>query len=488
MLTSLAALFFLKVGLRSVPFPILALRTDSWPLTHWNTWVLVACIQRVDLVEKRPEALPKREEHAMLIRFEVENFRSIVGPAELTMVAIDEDRPQARNRDRIPASLLTTAGIFGPNASGKSNVLAALVWLRRAISQSLRTWDESIPVEPFAFGEARSHDSSFSLEMEVDGVRFDYLLDVGRERVSYEALFHYPEGRKRRIFERDGNQLDLQRGLGVLAGTRALLTDRSLVLSIMRRFDEPLTRSFARSALRMTTLGHSLTGYRALPSGRLSSMSLFGISSDDDQDLLFELEEEEWRSEQQLLRQQAMSMLRLADLGVTDVLVDPVPNDGTPINLSKRVPKLVHASGQDRVPFAYRDESAGTRTWFELIGPVLEALRRGSIVLFDELDASLHPTLTVQILHLFQNHASNPKGAQLLFTSHDTNLLNHLGRDEVWLTDKTDGATRFAPLSGFAGERVRRSKNLETAYLSGRFGGLPDVTRPEVLRDLGLIG
>jgi hypothetical protein len=424
----------------------------------------------------------------MLIRFEVENFRSIVEPAELTLVAVDEDRPQVRSHERIGASLLTVAGIFGPNASGKSNVLAALVWVRRAVSQSLRAWDDGIPVEPFAFGETISRDSSFTVEMEVRGVRFVYLLDVGHERVSYEALFHYPEGRKRRIFERDGNHLELQRGLGVLSGARSLLTDRSLALSIMRRFDEPLTLSFSQSLLGMNSLGQSLSGFRQAPHGRFASMSLFEVE-DDGQDTLFGFDDEdEWRSEPQLRRHQAMSMLRLADLGVTDVLIDRTPADGGPANVSRRVPKLVHSSGRYTVPFDYRDESAGTRTWFELIGPVLSALRRGSIVLYDELDASLHPTLTAQIVQLFQTRASNPEGAQLIFTSHDTNLLNHLGRDEVWLTQKADGATRFAPLSNFAGERVRKSKNLEAGYLSGRFGGLPDVTKPEVLRDLGLIG
>lgn len=425
----------------------------------------------------------------MLIRFEVENFRSIVGPTELTMVAIDQDRPQAREHELISASLLTTAGIFGPNASGKSNVLAALAWVRRAVSQSLKMWDDKIPVDPFAFGEARNADTSFTLEMEVDGVRFDYLLDVGRHRVSYEALFYYPKGIKRRIFERDGNELQIRRGLGVLGGARTLLTDRSLALSIMRRFDEPLTRSFAQNVLGITSLGQSLNGYRSFPFGRLRSMSLFGAGADEeDLDLMFELEEEEWRSEQRSRRQQAMSMLRLADLGIADVEVEPPPSDGTAIRVNQRMPKLVHVAGHERIPFVYGDESAGTRTWFELIGPVMNALASGDVVLFDELDASLHPTLTLQIVRLFQSRTSNPRGAQLIFTTHDTNLLNHLGRDEVWLTQKEDGATRFAPLSDFAGERVRRSQKLEAGYLSGRFGGLPDVSRPEVLRDLGLIG
>jgi AAA15 family ATPase/GTPase len=110
-------------------------------------------------------------------------------------------------------------------------------------------------------------------------------------------------------------------------------------------------------------------------------------------------------------------------------------------------------------------------------------------VLFDELDASLHPTLTARVLDVFRSRGTNPRGAQLVFTSHHTNLLNHLNRDEVWLTEKGgDGGTRFGALSDFAGERVRRSANIESGYLSGRFGALPDVSDPAVLRALGLIG
>ena len=157
--------------------------------------------------------------------------------------------------------------------------------------------------------------------------------------------------------------------------------------------------------------------------------------------------------------------------------------------MRRRQPQLIHSSSEEAIPFDFSDESAGTQAWFALIGPVLRALEQGTIVLFDELDASLHPTLTSQLLRLFQQKSSNPRGAQLLFTSHDTNLLNHLNRDEVWLTQKDeDGATLFGALSDFAGERVRKSQNIELGYLSGRFGALPEVNRPDILRDLGLIG
>ncbi len=423
----------------------------------------------------------------MLIRFEVENFRSILEPAELSMVAVD-DRPEARTHAKLGASLVPVAGIYGPNASGKSNVLAALAWLRTSVQNSLRAWDDEIPVEPFAFGRAKAEDSSFILELEVDGVRFEYLLDVGRHRVSYEALFHYPEGRRRRVFEREANELTLQRGLGELSGTRTLLTDRSLALSIMRRFDEPITSAFSRALVQMRILGQSLNG-----SGRFvgirQSLRLFDVPQEEELDLFGDgitSDEPGWRS----ARQQAMALLQLADLGVVDVEIEEAQVEvGRGEQVTRRTPQLVHAADSERLAFDYRHESAGTRTWFQLIGPVLDALGSGALILFDELDANLHPTLTAQLIKLFKGRKSNPRGAQLLFTSHDTNLLNHLNRDEVWLTQKTtSGSTRFAALSDFAGERVRKSANLESGYLSGRFGALPDVSHPDILHELGLLG
>ena len=98
-----------------------------------------------------------------------------------------------------------------------------------------------------------------------------------------------------------------------------------------------------------------------------------------------------------------------------------------------------------------------------------------------------HPVLTVELLGLFQDRRTNPKGARLIFTTHDTNLLNHLNRDEAWLTRRRpDGSTEFGALSAFAGGAVRRSANLEKAYLDGRFGALPNIADPELHHALGL--
>ncbi|MBX6388724.1 MAG: AAA family ATPase, partial [Frankia sp.] len=209
----------------------------------------------------------------MLIRFEVSNYRSILDRVELTMVAVDRDRQEARTADKLGESLLPVAAVFGPNASGKSNVFLAFAWLRDAVRDSLRFWDRYIPVEPFAFGDGPGRTSEFRVEFLIRDVRFEYVLELDRSAVQYEGLFHYPEKKRRRIFEREGMELKLQRGLGSTSGTRELLTKSTLALSAARRFDEPLVFEFARHLLHAASLSPSYPyrSYRYRPAAPLRS-------------------------------------------------------------------------------------------------------------------------------------------------------------------------------------------------------------------------
>lgn len=408
------------------------------------------------------------------------------------MIAIDGDRPEARDQVMLGESLLPVAAVFGPNASGKSNILSACTWVRDAVQHSLRLWDDRIPLEPFAFGAGPNRPSEFVIEYLIDGVRFEYVVEVNNERVLYEGLFHYPEKKRRRIFERDDSNFKIQRGLGILSGTRELLTERTLALSIARRFNEPLVSKFAREITSIQTLGvtprRGHFGGRALRAWPRSTVQWF-----EEHDQLSLFGDGKFAESDSGLgdRGQALALLRLADLGIEDVVIDTQEirfPDSSETYPQQRV-RLLHRTGGERIPLDLAAESEGTRTWFQLIGPVLSALRYGSLLLFDELDASLHPTLSAQLIRLFHDPTTNPSGAQLIFTSHDTSLLNHLNRDEVWLTEKRpDGSTRLGALAEFAGERVRKSQNLENAYLHGRFGALPQVDQAVFLRALGLIG
>jgi predicted ATPase len=428
----------------------------------------------------------------VLLRFEVSNHRSIMQPAELSLIAVDDDRPAARKFQLLSEKVLTLAGIYGPNASGKSNVLDALAWLAAAVGRSLRLWEFAIPREPFRFGSGPERESTFEIEMIVDEVRYTYNLVVDNTNVIFEGLYSYPLRVRRTLFERVGTSISVRRGLGSLAGTKELLTPTTLALSAARRADEPEVTEFARALAGIGVLGnrHRTFGRRLRTpinfySQYNSTQEMFLDNARKSQPALFETDGQ--ASE----RDSALAMLRLADLGIDDVeIVEELISDdleGSP-NRRRRT-QLVHRSGDQRLAFDLADESDGTRTWYQIIGPVLWALRVGQLLLFDEIDASLHPRLTARLLELFQDPASNPRGAQLVFTTHDTSLLNHMNRDEVWLTEKTEGgATILKALAEYGGEKVRRSLNLERAYLQGRFGAVPELDQQIVRLVVGLSG
>lgn len=407
----------------------------------------------------------------MLLRFEAANHRSILDPIELSMIAVDDDRAATRGFERIPERVVTVAAVYGANASGKSNVLEALAWLASAVDQSLRQWRDFVPRQPFRFGDGPSTASRFEVDMMVGGVRHTYDLEVDDTSVISETLNSYPERRRRVLFERDGMGLSLRRGLSVLAGTRELLTPTTLALSAALRFDDPEVGAFGRALAGMVRL--KPRGRTTLASALAATRGVFGDSDEtvrDDIDT----------------RGIALGMLRLADLGIDDVEIDHDETRRVSVHRDQSL-KLIHRAGSQRLAFDIADESEGTLTWFGLIGPVLSALRTGQVLLFDEIDSSLHPKLSAHLLTLFQDQSTNPYGAQLIFTTHDTSLLGHLNRDEVWLTEKADdGATRLTALAEYGGDRVRRSTNLERAYLQGRFGALPEIDAHEFRRALGL--
>jgi hypothetical protein len=436
-----------------------------------------------------------RKDEAMLLRFEVSNHRSILEPTELSMIAVDAERTAVRTFELLSEPVLTVAGIYGPNASGKTNILDAIAWLATAVARSLRTWDAVVPRDPFKFGDAPSNPTTFEVEMMVDGVRYIYHLDVSDTRVLFEGLYSYPERRRRVLFERDSHDFRLRRGLGTIAGARELLTPTTLALSAAMRFNEPEVRPFGRSLAGIRARGLRRTGWAATSdSGPDIAVTrrLFEEPDLSAQATLFDDPD----AEPVVDRRSALAMLRFADLGIHDVQVVDSQEDGagplgvvrTATRARRRQLQFIHRVAGQELPLDYTEESAGTQTWFTLIGPALSALRAGRVLLFDEIDASLHPQLSAHLLELFQDPETNPLGAQLIFTTHDTSLLNHLNRDEVWLTEKVaNGSTVLTALAEFGGDKVRRSLNLEKAYLQGRFGAVPELDQFALRQALGML-
>ena len=197
----------------------------------------------------------------------------------------------------------------------------------------------------------------------------------------------------------------------------------------------------------------------------------------------------------EVLRSRVLGLLRAADRTAVDIEV--VQPDADTLDKLRQVSRilgrdnesdedvlvecelqLLHRGDGRNVAFDSEDESQGTQVWIGLVGPVLDALANGSILLVDEIDASLHPHLVARLVDLFQDPKTNPHCAQLVFNAHDTNILGNpeshaLGRDQIWLTEKNEGgASHLYSLSDF---RPRRDESIERGYLSGRYGAIPEL-------------
>lgn len=425
----------------------------------------------------------------MLLRFGVANHRSILAPIELSMIAVDHDRAAARSVGNLAERVLTVAGVYGANASGKSNVLDALAWLSKAVGGSVRVWDEEIPREPFTTNSGPANPSTFEVDMVVGDIRYTYHVELTETAVESEALYSYPERRPRTLFRREGQEVHFRRGLGGVAGTRELLTPTTLALSAAMRFPESGAREFGRALAGIVTHGLRSTAlwrFHVPPiQDEWQTIDLFRdgapIAGQDFPE-----------SDLADAKKAALRLLRYAELGIDDVKITeertevPRPGEEPFLTILQRA-HFIHQVGGRRVLFQDGQESRGTTTWFSLIGPLLHALRYGKIMLFDEIDASLHPRLSARVIEMFQDPKTNAHGAQLVFTSHDTSLLNHLNRDEVWLTEKGgNSATNLTALAEYGGDKVRRSLNIEKAYLQGRFGAVPEFDQSLLLRALDL--
>lgn len=418
----------------------------------------------------------------MLIEFRVENHRSLRDEQALSMEAgraADgaDDRP--RQVDGVNEKLLCAAGLYGANASGKTNVLAALAFMRDAVFSSHRSWspDEGVPREQFAWGPKKDEPSLFEVTIVLESIRYQYGFVASDKSFLEEWLHAWPLGKKQIWFERDASTFKFGDNL---KGENKLIEEvtrpNALFLSAAVQHKhvqlQPIFSWFrALNSYNLPPTRHSL--YRPWLSEFAVARLLEGGTSDPTQQQLFQNEEST-----ELMLERFRSMLRNADIGITDlrILKDEGPNE---LSKRQRAPRfqLKHQSDSLDSWLPLEEESRGTRTLFRLAFPILQAIQGGGTLIIDELEASLHPALAEQIVRQFNNPSTNPNNAQLIFTTHDTNLLGTtlgmpaLRRDQIWLTEKSpEGATEVYPLTDY---KPRKLENLERGYLQGRYGAIP---------------
>lgn len=421
----------------------------------------------------------------MLLRFIVENYRSISEPIELQMTAVNyyKEATSQLLDTKLPGlsgmKFLRAAAIYGPNASGKT-----AIWRAFNLMQSMVLSSASRPVNaPLAYMPFRL-DSSFKDKptrflvsfTARDGVRYEYSFAYNAKEFVEEELLAYPKGFKQVWFTRsvteNGISIKGSAYLKVPAAVKDLLNDNVLLLSLLANFSKVDAHNAVAPVVDWFT--NSVDLYSRAP----ESANDFPHSGD--------IINEEIGTDYQ--RRFIQNMMRRADVGITSARVEkrPMPEDlktfiesfpGIETGPEESYKTIVfqHENGGNMMSLEFGDESDGTRQLFGMSGHVAEALEKGSLLFVDEIDASLHPVLVIELVRTFLNQDTNPNGAQLVFTAHNPCLLEHdlLRRDQIWFTEKTAvGATKLYPLSDYS---PRKDESIVMGYLAGRFSAIPVV-------------
>lgn len=421
----------------------------------------------------------------MLIEFKIGNFRSIREVQTLSLVASNADKElHSCIIDReLPGlagtRILRGAAIYGANASGKSNVVKAIQFLANFVTRSATRVEpgERIGVEPFKLDDhSQKQPSVFEITFVAEGVRYVFGCSLLPERVVEEYLVAYPKGAPQRWYQRTytGKKAKAYDWVTTAANFKsdksleAKTRENSLFISVAAQFNH-------------TQLLPVATWFR-------ENLRAIQLSVDDGLNPSYtaDVVAEPTR------RKRILSILQSADVGVVDAKVDKKAVDletirgDLPPSLRRKLEKgelrlpasyeirLAHAmEGGKRVELAFNTESAGTRRLFALAGPWIDILENGYTVFIDEIESSLHPALVRELLKLLLCNESNPKGAQVVFTTHSTALLDStlLRRDQIWFTEKGPaGNTHLYPLSDFS---PRKGEALAKGYLAGRYGAIP---------------
>lgn len=416
----------------------------------------------------------------MLIEFRVENHRSLRDEQALTMRASadcdDINDLRQRRIEGCPDSLLPVAALYGANGSGKSNLLSALGFMREAVLDSHRSWppEQGVPRQPFAWGGKRNEPSFFEVAILIKGIRYEYGFVADNNRILEEWLYAWINNNKEIWFVRDDNGYEFGRGLvGKNEIVRQATKPNALFVSTSIKYRHkqiiPLYRWFRD--LEINNVGKG---------GRISPRLLDSYQLAKDFEKWLRPKSRRSLFERELISE-FLELIRAADVGIVDLKVESGGNgicDG-----QKRFVRpcttvwLKHEYGNHEAWLPLDKESHGTLMLFQ-IGPILlDILRRGGVLVIDELEKSLHFLLALELVHQFNNPVSNPRNAQLVFTTHDTQLLGTvtgnppLRRDQIWFTEKNqEGATYLYPLTDY---KPLEGENLERGYLQGRYGAIP---------------
>lgn len=414
----------------------------------------------------------------MLLQFSASNFLSIADKQTLSLVAT---KLSGNEVCLVPVSdgsinALPSAIIYGANASGKTSFINAFDFFRSAILQSHARGNPEggVPRVPFQLDEKyKEKPSEFEIDFVINSVRHQYGFACNDDVFTEEWLYYFPEGKRRKLFERSHNSVDFGSYFkGAKKAISDLMRGNSLFLSTAtQNGHEELGKivAFFRKVKfnRAVSVSDSIVNNQ-FREGKIDVRTIEFLNSIGTGVINYRQIEVEVPEAVKRLMNEFVQISR-KHLG------EGLYSDDISSNKEKNLLiELAHKGASGETHFLPLDrESSGTRRLLLIMNLVFKAIDEGGLVILDELDASLHTLAVEQVLGIFSNSNINKYGAQLIATTHDTNLLNsrYLRRDQIWFCEKDNfGGTSVYPLSEI---KSRHSDNFEKGYLEGRYGAIP---------------
>jgi len=427
----------------------------------------------------------------MLVKFTVENYLSIKNRTSIDLTATSLTELRSSNLYATPLknlTLLKSMVIYGANSNGKSNLFKAINFARKFIVNSSKDSqsDEPIEIQPFCLStETIDEPSFFELVFLHDTVKYRYGFEVDDEQVQKEWLYATTKSKEQLLFERDFQEITITRKFDAASSNLTTITRKNaLFISVCAQFNIPTGMAILKA----------LNGIQYV-SGLQDRFTVnFTIDMMDDP----------------VKKKYIDNFIAGADLGFTETkverfkLTEEILEKG---KVPKEIRKLILESDEENVVVSTKhivydenneevdniyfnlfvNESLGTGKYVALSGPIIDTLLHGKTLIIDEFDAQLHPHLSKSIIELFNSKENNPHGAQLIFASHNSSLINPkrklFRRDQILIAEKDNyGVTTIESLYD---KKVRKDASFEKDYLEGKYDGIPDL---EIRKELRLFG
>ena len=417
----------------------------------------------------------------MLLEFSVGNYLSFKTKTTLSLAATSIKEHVDTNifsTERL--DLLKGAVSYGANASGKSNFIKAMSTMRRLVLQSFeQSSTYELDIVPFLLNTDTEQSASFfETVFIIDNIRYRYGFEVDDKQVHAEWLFEAPKNADKPLFIREEDGIEVMKGFPEGKDLEERTRENALFLAVADQFNGKIAKKIMQWFNNFITIsGLSHEGYKGVTFGMLEN------------------------------KQTSTALLdfyKKLDLGFDDISISKKPFDGKelpkdmPESLVKQLVtdlegafkidiKTIHkkydAKGKaiGQVEFDMRSqESSGTNKLFNISGPVFDVLNDGGVLVVDELDASLHPLLTLAVTKLFNSKDFNRNNAQLIFATHDTNLLyyGNYRRDQIYFIEKDQyGVSDMYSLVEYKeqGKTIRKDRSFEKDYIEGRYGAIPFI-------------